>query len=470
MRNGWARVVRTAAVIVGCAPFVMVACSDDGSGDGDAPTGGPASSGAGAGSQSGLSFYRDVEPIIQKNCLTCHRAGQIGGFSLEQYASVKSLSSVIVEMTESGQMPPFLARETADCDETRPWVDDKRLSAEDLAMLRAWHEAGAPEGDPAEKQSPFVPSEAGLPNKAVSLVPVAPTTVEGETDRFVCVVYDPQVPADTYVDGIHLAPQNPKVAHHALVYRTTREDAMAQSGGAERFDCFGAPPGDLVHGWVPGSQPLELPEGVGIPVTPDDVFVIQMHYHPTGTTVETDASALELRYTAAMPQYAYQVVLVGAPGAMDLLLPGPNDTSGPEFRIPAGAAGHTEEILWTVPNVGLPEVKMLSIANHMHYVGVNQRVWVNREDGSSECLLHTPAWDFNWQMFYQWDVPLDQLPVTRPGDLWNIRCEYDNSMGNPFVAKALAEQGLSAPQDVTLGEQTLDEMCLAIFGIAFDAP
>lgn len=450
------------------AAALALGCSDDPQGTSSSSGGGE---GTGAGTQTaGVTFHKDVEPILQESCLSCHRAGQIGGFSLEQYASAKALSAQIVAKTEAGEMPPFLARETAECDETRPWRNDLRLSPEKLATLKAWHEAGAPEGDPADAPPPYVAPELGLPNKDTSLAPVTPSTVQGETDQFTCVIYDPALAADTYVDGLHFVPQNTKVAHHALVFRTSRNDALSQSGGDERYPCFGGPPGDLVHGWVPGSQPLELPEGVGIPVGPDDVFVIQMHYHPTGTTVETDASTLELRYRDTMPLYAYQVVLIGAPGVMDVLLPGPNDQGGPEFRIPANATGHTEEILWSVPNLGLPEVKMLSIANHMHYVGVDQRVWIDRADaGGEECLLHTPAWDFNWQMFYQWDVPLDELPVTRPGDIWNIRCEYDNSMGNPFVVKALDEQGLAAPQDVVLGEQTLDEMCLVGLGILVPA-
>ena len=34
-----------------------------------------------------------------------------------------------------------------------------------------------------------------------------------------------------------------------------------------------------------------------------------------------------------------------------------------------------------------------------------------------------------------------------------------------YVAEALAEQGYSEPQDVQLGDETLDEMCLGLFGI-----
>ncbi|WP_146155932.1 hypothetical protein [Enhygromyxa salina] len=41
------------------------------------------------------------------------------------------------------------------------------------------------------------------------------------------------------------------------------------------------------------------------------------------------------------------------------------------------------------------------------------------------------------------------------------------ALGSEGVAAALAEQGLDAPVDVYLGEETLDEMCLGVFGIAY---
>jgi hypothetical protein len=450
--------------VVGAFALGAASCSGDGEGGSAAGAGDQA--GTGAGSQAtGVTFHKDVEPILQKSCLGCHRVGQIGGFSLEQYTSVQALANEIVAKVESGEMPPFLAKETAECAETRPWVDDRRLPAADIETLKAWIANGTPKGDEADAPLPFVPPENGLPNKAATLAPLAPSTVEGETDQFKCIVYDPALPGTQYLDGLNLSPQNALVAHHALINRASRSEAMAQSGGTGSFDCFGGVPGDLVHAWVPGAQPLQLPEGIGIEMGADDVFVVQMHYHPTGHSVETDASALEVRWMSGTPIYSYQVALIGAPGAMDELLPGPNDNGGPEFRIPAGASGHTETIRWTVPNLGLPEVKLLQVANHMHYVGVNQRVSVEREGESTDCLLHTPRWDFNWQMFYQWDLPIADLPVARPGDVWTIECEYDNSMANPFVVKALADQGLAAPQDVTLGEQTLDEMCLVGIGI-----
>ncbi len=52
-------------------------------------------------------------------------------------------------------------------------------------------------------------------------------------------------------------------------------------------------------------------------------------------------------------------------------------------------------------------------------------------------------------------------------DYLYMKCTYDNSLGNPHVVEALAEQGLDEPVDVYLGEVTLDEMCLGVFGIAY---
>lgn len=81
---------------------------------------------------------------------------------------------------------------------------------------------------------------------------------------------------------------------------------------------------------------------------------------------------------------------------------------------------------------------------------------------AQECLLETPNWDFNWQRIYVYDTAIDQLPVLGGGDKLRLKCTYDNTLGNPFVAKALKDEGKAAPITVKLGETTLDEMCLAV--------
>jgi hypothetical protein len=437
-----------------------------GSGGGDA-TG---STGVG-GNYDGPTFYADVAYILRDNCVHCHTDGQIGGFSMEAYEDAAPLATLIVDMTSSGQMPPFNARETDDCGQRLPWKDDVRLGEEDLETLRLWAEAGAPAGDPADGPPPFELQPDELPGVSVTLTPSAPYPVEGEDDIFECVIYDPEFDADTILDGIHIVPTNTEVAHHALTFVMSRDEALERSGGDERFPCFGAPGDQLVHAWAPGGQPFDLPEGVGIKMTADDVLVVQMHYHPTGEPQE-DNSAIQLRVTEDVPQWLFQVVLPGnASNEGQGLLPGPNDDGDPEFRIPANATDHVEEMTFTVPEIpGNFQIPILTVATHMHYVGVDMRLSIERANPTGdqleeECLVRTPEWDFNWQRFYQFDVPIDELPTATSGDVFRMKCTYDNTKQNRFVKAALEAEGMSEPIDVQLGETTLDEMCLGPLGI-----
>jgi hypothetical protein len=151
------------------------------------------------------------------------------------------------------------------------------------------------------------------------------------------------------------------------------------------------------------------------------------------------------------------------------LQPGPSDGAKAQFLIPAGARDHVETMKFPIPKSDAP-YRLWAVGSHMHYVGTGMRIGITRayagDEPREECLLETPAWDFNWQRGYLYDVPIDQAPTAKPGDVLNLRCSYDNSMHNPFVQSALREQGLQAPRDVQLGEETLDEMCLGIFGVA----
>lgn len=74
-------------------------------------------------------------------------------------------------------------------------------------------------------------------------------------------------------------------------------------------------------------------------------------------------------------------------------------------------------------------------------------------------------WNFDWQRQYSVDAPLAELPVVRANDVVEVRCRYNNTLANPFVQRALAEQGLSGPVTVNLGEETIDERCLALFAV-----
>jgi hypothetical protein len=194
--------------------------------------------------------------------------------------------------------------------------------------------------------------------------------------------------------------------------------------------------------------------------------------------MQTDpGTSLDIRFEKGAPLYFGQLALIGnfggALGGGMGLQPGPNDTNGyPEFRIPGGVEDHTETMIFRIPT-SFPPLKIWSAGTHMHYVGTDMLIGLDRvepEEGTGidkDCLVQTPHYSFEWQRGYAFDAPLDQVPTAKPGDYLYMRCTFNNSMTNPYVVDALAEQGLDAPVDVYLGEQTLDEMCLGVFGVAY---
>lgn len=87
-------------------------------------------------------------------------------------------------------------------------------------------------------------------------------------------------------------------------------------------------------------------------------------------------------------------------------------------------------------------------------------------DGQTSCLIHNPRWDFDWQLLHAIDGELAARPTVRAGDRIELRCTYDNSLGNPALVEQLAELGLDAPIDAHLGDTGVNEMCMLIYGLA----
>jgi hypothetical protein len=194
-------------------------------------------------------------------------------------------------------------------------------------------------------------------------------------------------------------------------------------------------------------------------------LILNVHYHATGDAPQQDkGTGLALRWSDQAPEWTSYFTLIGAPGIGESL-------QGP-LMIPAGEDEPVEEYEYVVGSFGMDfpdfvDVRVWTVLNHMHKVGVDMRVWVeDRDTGEETCLLHTPRWDFNWQRSYALDTPVDTSVRVLSGDRVRIRCVYNNTKSNPGVMELLAELGLMDPVDVGLGEGTGDEMCLAGVGVA----
>ena len=153
---------------------------------------------------------------------------------------------------------------------------------------------------------------------------------------------------------------------------------------------------------------------------------------------------------------------------------GPNDTNGPEFLIPKDAVDHTETMRIPLPIPENSDVRIWGVLPHMHYVGTQILAVIERENAETgepedSCLVHVPRWDFNYQYFYLYDLPMEDLPPLLPGDDLLIRCTYTNNTSeNSRLASAISQDPLiRETKEVKVGEETLDEMCAVLIGISF---
>jgi mono/diheme cytochrome c family protein len=90
------------------------------------------------------TFTQDIAPIVHTHCVTCHRPGESGPFDLLTYDDARKRARQIADVTTDGFMPPWLP-EAGFGD----LVGERRLTPEQIDLVRRWADGGAPEGDPA---------------------------------------------------------------------------------------------------------------------------------------------------------------------------------------------------------------------------------------------------------------------------------------------------------------------------------
>jgi len=433
----------------------------------------------GSGSAARVSWYQDVAPIVSKHCMSCHQDGGIAPFALTDYESATSNIQRMLAQIDGGTMPPFDAREEPGCTPRFGWKDDPRLSAQEKQTLHDWLAQGLAKGEVAQIPPPASTALSGVTQ---TLTPTTGFSSAGDRDQFVCYVLDPRSPG-AWVTGLQVRPGIPEVVHHVvvteLVAGADQDAVVAAHGIGQPWDCSAeqAPGSIVVSIWTPGNQPMETPSDLAVPLLQNAKLVMQLHYHPGGGSYQPDATSIDLRTSSAWPKKMYFVGAFGNATAAPQLLPDPDDrTQTPEFRIPANRPDHEEHMRFTVPDLGnLTNVRLYSANPHMHLIGTHISGTIERPaprgtDPQSECLANG-NWNFDWQRTYVYDAPLDQLPSVQAGDVIDVQCHWNNTLENPFVQRALADQGLNAPIDISLGEGgSTDEMCLEIFGIAVDAP
>jgi mono/diheme cytochrome c family protein len=104
---------------------------------------------------SPVTYYRDVLPILQKHCISCHRPGQIAPMSFTSYRQIRPWAEAIRYVVTTAKMPPWNG--------ASPGQGDHTLSEREVDTLVQWVEGGSVAGDPKDAAPPAFPEECRLP-------------------------------------------------------------------------------------------------------------------------------------------------------------------------------------------------------------------------------------------------------------------------------------------------------------------
>ena len=426
------------------------------------------------------TFTRDVAPIFYKNCTNCHRPGQIAPMSLLTFKDARPWAKSIATQVSKGAMPPWHADPSHG-----EFLNDRRLTDAERALVVAWANGGAPEGNP--KDLPAPPTYAGewmigQPDAVFSMQEDYPVPAEG-TVAYQYFTIPTNTTEDHWIQAMEVRAGDPKVLHHVIVYAATpppatppQAPAVPAAGSAAQPPAqrpaplfvfaegtanipagqTGGPPlppeqrktsgpndrmpprrmGPAIGGFAPGQFMRVYQDGSAMKLPAGATLIFQMHYTPAGKPT-TDRTRIGVRFAKEKPQTEVRFASLINGG----------------LHIPAGVADQKIDAEMTITQ----DITLWSMIPHTHVRGIRWTYDATYPDGRKETILSVPKYDFNWQTDYVFRQPL-KFPK---GTKLHATAWYDNSPAN--------KSNPDPTKEVWWGDQTWEEMMYTGMTFSIDA-
>jgi peroxiredoxin len=434
-----------------------------------------------------VTYYGQVEPIVQRRCQTCHRPGEIGPFSLLDYDDVSGWSGMIREVVTNRRMPPWHADP-----EIGAFANDRSLTQTELDTLVRWIDNGTPAGDPADQLPPVEFPKGwsiGEPDVVLEMSESFDVPAEGVVD-YQWFKVKTKFKEDRWVQAMEIRPGVRSVVHHILVFAVDPKHPkrwQEETRGGER---------GFFAGMVPGGEAIRFADGTAKRLPAGATLMFQVHYTPTGSEKEDRSkiglifakgpvkhevhtrSAYNRRSLRIPPNTADKQVLAGYRFRRDVwllrLMPHMH-LRGEAFRYEAhypSRVNVSAEPAWEqLPVEVIKRLSYNGADGTLEHLGemtadVYDRLAALYEDPAdkaaiaqlrkqsrTEVLLSVPAYDFGWQGSYAFKTP-KLMPA---GTLLLADARFNNSASNPSLTKEMWTQS------VRWGEQTFDEMLIGYF-------
>ena len=397
-----------------------------------------------------IEFHKDIEPLLQAHCQTCHRPGEIGPMALLTYDQVRPWAKSIRAAVLTRKMPPWFAD-----DSVQHYSNDTSLSAAEIENIKDWVDAGAPEGDPkyAPQARNFIDGwNIGQPDKVVEMPEAYQIPARG-TIEYTYIIIPTNFKEDMWVQKLEVRPSDRAHVHHIVLYErqagskwlreypsgvpfvpAARKGTQGRSSDGDRT-VEGSLADQWLVGYAPGTQPYNLPEGTAFRIKAGSDFVMQVHYTTNGTPA-ADRTRIGLVFAKTRPQRRAFIATI----------------ADPRFAIPPGDANYSAKAELTLAS----EAQVLAVAPHMHLRGKAMDMRALYPTGESETLFNVPHYDFNWQINYYFPQP----KVLPRGTRLEVTGTWDNSANNRYNPDPKAE--------VHWGDQSWDEMLLGLAMLQID--
>ena len=401
------------------------------------------------------TWYKDIAPVIFRNCSSCHQPGEGAPFSLLSYQDAAKRGSFIKKVLQSKYMPPWRADGSY-----MHYANERSLSDAEIKMICQWVDDKMPAGNQGDLPATVhAPQPRSMYGRKPDLVLAAADSfhLRGDNvERFVLFKIPFDLKDSANVEAIEFFSNNKKLVHHAnyaiqavpdtqIDIRNTDSYVNLTDSDRRKVDQY-MPYRKIMSyygGWIPGSSYEYFPREFGWVMPKRGVILLTVHYAPSATD-ETSICGVNLFFKNTPVTRVMKVVSFGSGGIGESQIE-------PPFYIKANKV-ETFHLEITNPN---QDQSLLYVWPHMHYLGKEFKAYITAPDGDTIRLVHITDWNFRWQEIYRFRHPIKVVK----GSVIHLECTYDNTSNNP-------DNPSSPPASVfSVGDmRTTDEMMTLMMG------
>ena len=417
--------------------------------------------GAGVSAQSAettsVTFSKDIAPIFQAKCQSCHEPGSIAPMSLRTYEEVRPWVTSIRLRVSTRQMPPWHIDRGVG---VQKFKNDMSLSDEQIETIVNWVDNGARRGDPAD-MLPLKPVETSLYWQAERDGYGPPDIVVKSGEQTMPAVHQdewwrpvvdiPGLTEPRWVRMVEIRPSNlagRKILHHSIAYLVLNNDPEAVNTGTASGPARGNfDDTDLVNRrpqlmeWAIGKGYDLYRPGTGKLIVPGEKIAWDQHIHAVGEEV-TGGSELGIWLYKKGEEPKRRSYLIGFTGI---------DRSK-MLDIPPNSMAMTEGFTVLKENALIENFQP-----HFHLRGKAMEVEAILPDGARQVISYVGNFNFNWMTNYIYDD--DAAPLLPKGTVIHVTAWYDNTKGN--------KNNPDPDQWVGYGDRTVDEMAHAWMNVTY---